>query len=194
MMHDIILSFHMICTYDIIVKWYHMKWLSDYEMMCTFHIKFAYQSHTISSWHSHVILLQWYDIIHCYMISLSWYHTRLHDHGLITCHIWIFFSPAIFQLFSTEFQVFATPPSIFATPPLFFRRCLMFAQGLQSHVSSVDVVTLRHTQPKSKHLAMDWANQTASDGVRQAHGMPPMERTQLSQEQSECLFGQRAGI
>jgi hypothetical protein len=45
-----------------------------------------------------------------------------------------------------------------------------------------------------KHLAMQRANQTASDGVRQAHGMPPMERTQLSREQSECLFGPRAGI
>jgi hypothetical protein len=70
----------------------------------------------------------------------------------------------------------------------------MFAQGRQSHVSSVNAVTLRHAQPKLKHLAMDWANQTASDGVRQAHGMPPMERTQLSLEQSECLFGPRAGI
>ena len=70
----------------------------------------------------------------------------------------------------------------------------MFAQGRQSHVSSVDAVTLRHAQNKLKHLAVHWANQTASDGVRQAHGIPPMERTQLSREQSECLFGQRAGI
>jgi hypothetical protein len=70
----------------------------------------------------------------------------------------------------------------------------MFAQGRQSHVSSVDAVTLRHAQNKLKHLAVHWANQTASDGVRQAHGIPPMERTQLSLEQSECLFGQRAGI
>jgi hypothetical protein len=34
----------------------------------------------------------------------------------------------------------------------------MFAQGRQSHVSSVDAVTLRHAQPKLKHLAMHWAN------------------------------------
>jgi hypothetical protein len=58
----------------------------------------------------------------------------------------------------------------------------------------VDAVTLRHAQPKLKHLVMHWANQTATDGVRQAHGMPQMERTQLSREQSECLLGQRAGI
>jgi hypothetical protein len=77
---------------------------------------------------------------------------------------------------------------------MFFRLCIMFAQGRQSHVSSVDAVTLRHAQPKLKHLVMHWANQTASDGIRQAHGMPPIERTQLSREQSECLFGQRAGI
>jgi hypothetical protein len=64
----------------------------------------------------------------------------------------------------------------------------------QSHVSSVDAVTLRHAQPKLKHLAMHWANQTTTDGVRQAHGMPPMERIQLSLEQSECLLGPRAGI
>ena len=70
----------------------------------------------------------------------------------------------------------------------------MLAQGRQSHVSSVDAVTLRHTQPQLKHLAMHWANQNATDGVRQAHGMLPMERTQLSREQSECLFGPRAGI
>ena len=70
----------------------------------------------------------------------------------------------------------------------------MFAKGRQSHVSSVDAVTLRHAHSKLKHLAVHWANQTASDGVRQAHGMPPMERTQLSREQSECLFGLRAGI
>jgi hypothetical protein len=61
-------------------------------------------------------------------------------------------------------------------------------------VSSVDTVTLLHTQPKLKHLAMHWANQTATDGVRQEHGMPPMECTQLSLEQSECLLGPRAGI
>ncbi len=70
----------------------------------------------------------------------------------------------------------------------------MFAQGRQSHVISVDAVTLRHAQPKLKHLAIHWANQPATDGIRQAHGMPPMERTQLSQEQSEGLLGQRAGI
>jgi hypothetical protein len=70
----------------------------------------------------------------------------------------------------------------------------MFAQGRQSHVSSVDAVTLRHAQPKLKHLAMHLANQTATHGIRQAHGMPPMERTQLSREQSECLLGQSAGI
>jgi hypothetical protein len=77
----------------------------------------------------------------------------------------------------------------------------MFAQGRQSHVSSVDAVTLRHAQNKLKHLAVHWANQTTSDGVRQAHGIPPMERgippmerTQLSREQSECLFGPSAGI
>ena len=70
----------------------------------------------------------------------------------------------------------------------------MFAQGRQSHVISVDAVTLRHAQPKLKHLAMHWANQTASDGVRQEHDMPPMERTQLSREQSQCLLGPRAGI
>ena len=70
----------------------------------------------------------------------------------------------------------------------------MFAQGRQSHVSSVDAVTLRHAQNKLKHLAVHWANKTASDGVRQAHGIPPMERTQLSREQSECLVGPRAGI
>ena len=53
----------------------------------------------------------------------------------------------------------------------------MFAQGRQSHVSLVDAVTLRHAQNQLKHLAVHWANQTASDGVRQAHGIPPMERT-----------------
>jgi hypothetical protein len=70
----------------------------------------------------------------------------------------------------------------------------MFAQGRQSHVSSVDAVTLLHAQNKLKHLAVHWANQDALDGVRQAHGIPPMERTQLSREQSKCLFGPRAGI
>jgi hypothetical protein len=70
----------------------------------------------------------------------------------------------------------------------------MLAQGRQSHVSSVDAVTLRHAQNKLKHLEVHWANQTASDGVRQAHGMPPMERTQLSLEQSKCLFCPRAEI
>jgi hypothetical protein len=98
-------------------------------------------------------------------------------------------------LFATDFQVFFTPPSTFTPPPpLFFRHCVMFAEGRQSHVSSVDAVTLRHAQPKLKHLAMHWANQTATDGVRQVHGMYPMERTQLSREQSECLVGRRAGI
>jgi hypothetical protein len=64
----------------------------------------------------------------------------------------------------------------------------MFAQGRQSHVSLVDAVTLRHAQNKLKHLAVHWANQTSSDGVRQAHGIPPMERTQLSHGVFLCLL------
>jgi hypothetical protein len=34
----------------------------------------------------------------------------------------------------------------------------------------------------------------ATDGVRQAHGMRQVERTQQSREQSECLVGPLAGI
>jgi hypothetical protein len=106
----------------------------------------------------------------------------------------LFFFASKFPLFTTDFQVFPTPPSTFATSPYSFATALCSLKGQQSHVSLVDAVTLRHTQPKIKHLAMHWANQTARDDVRQAHGMRPMERTQLSREQSECLVGQHAGI
>ena len=105
----------------------------------------------------------------------------------------IFFRQQI-STFRHWISIFRHTPLYFRHTPLFFRLCVMFAQGRQSHVSSVDAVTLRHAQNKLKHLAVHWANQTASDGVRQAHGIPPMERTQLSREQSECLFGPRAGI
>jgi hypothetical protein len=66
----------------------------------------------------------------------------------------LFFFRQQISTFRHFFQVFATPPSFFATPPLFFRHCVMFAQGQQSHVSSVDAVTLRLAQPKLKYLAM----------------------------------------
>jgi hypothetical protein len=44
-------------------------------------------------------------------------------------------------------------------------------------------------------MAMPFTNLStpiATDGVRQAHGMLPVERIQLSLEQSECLVGQQA--
>jgi hypothetical protein len=104
-----------------------------------------------------------------------------------------FFLPANFNFSPLNFK-FSPHTPLFSPHSPIFPRCVMFAQGRQSHVSSVDAVTLRHAQPKLKHLAMHWASQTAMDGIRQAHGMPTMERTQLSREQSECLLGQRAGI
>ena len=144
----------------------------------------------------------YHDLTDAYHLMLPWLHWTACSHLLrpTTCHSYCNLSPGTLQLqkgadelifFSQQISTFHHWISSFRHPPLyfrhnslFFRLCVMFAQGRQSEVSSVDAVTLRHAQPKLKHLAMHWANQTAMDGVGQVHDMPPMERTQLSREQS----------
>jgi hypothetical protein len=108
-----------------------------------------------------------------------------------------FFFATWFTVFATFFKFSPHPPTFLPHTPIFSPQhyvrlgpaiCCELCQFLADSVTRFTI---------KKCTAMSWARlstPTATDGVREAHVMRPVERTQLSRERSECLVGPLAGI